>query len=151
MLKASEHLALLSINLSRVIDPDIIVFGGGLAKAGNLLLEPVQKSIEKLSWKVLPTYFKISTALQDENGLIGAALAAKSLYESHNINALKLSEPKNSDIFSNLSFPGVIMLLSFGSLVVNRSLAKNSHYLSLFPLLSFSIAGYYTYKKCFDR
>ncbi len=64
------------INVCRVVDPEIIVFGGGLSKAGKPLLDVIKKHVKQRTWK-LPTDVKLTLALTDENGVIGAALAAK--------------------------------------------------------------------------
>lgn len=65
------------INICRVVDPEIIVFGGGLSKAGKPLLDVIRKHVNQRTWK-LPTDVKLALALAAENGVIGAALAANS-------------------------------------------------------------------------
>lgn len=45
LLQISEKLALLCINICRVVDPDIIIFGGGMAMAGNKLIDLIQHHI----------------------------------------------------------------------------------------------------------
>jgi len=70
----------LCINLSRVVDPDVIVFTGGLAKAGDVLLQLIEKHMKALAWTILPTNVKLLTAKSLEfGGMVGAALAAKQL------------------------------------------------------------------------
>lgn len=65
------------INVCRVVDPEVIIFGGGLSKAGQPLLEVIKKHVTQRTWK-LPTDVKLTLALTDNNGVVGAALAAKS-------------------------------------------------------------------------
>jgi hypothetical protein len=75
--ETGEYLALMVLNICRVVDPEIIVFGGGLSKAGKPLLDVIKKHLKQRTWK-LPTDVKLALALTEENGVIGAALAAKS-------------------------------------------------------------------------
>eukprot|EP01032_Pedospumella_encystans_P009217 gene9217-10873_t len=78
--ETARHLAVLCINLSRVVDPDVIVFTGGLAKAGDVLLQLIEKHMKALAWTILPTNVKLLTAKSLEfGGVVGAALAAKQL------------------------------------------------------------------------
>lgn len=42
-LQTAEHLAVMVINICRIVDPEVIVFGGGLAAAGDALLEPIRR------------------------------------------------------------------------------------------------------------
>lgn len=77
-MQTAEHLSVLCINLCRVVDPDVIVFTGGLAKAGDVLLQLIQKYINAKTWTILPTDVKLLTAQSIEfGGAVGAALAAK--------------------------------------------------------------------------
>lgn len=71
---------MLCINLCRVVDPDVIVFTGGLAKAGDVLLQLIQKYLTAKTWTILPTDVKLLTAQSIEfGGAVGAGLAAKML------------------------------------------------------------------------
>jgi len=75
---AAKSLAVLVINICRIVDPDMIVFGGGMSQAGDKLLHRVRSHVKKLSWSVLPTFVKLDIAKSSVNaGLIGAALAGK--------------------------------------------------------------------------
>jgi predicted NBD/HSP70 family sugar kinase len=68
----------LCVNLCRVVDPDVIVFTGGLAKAGDLLLDLIRAAVQRRAWTILPTPVQLLTAQSIEfGGVIGAALAAK--------------------------------------------------------------------------
>ena len=73
------HLAYLCINICRVVDPDVIIFGGGMSK-GKGLIENVKMCINEKSWTVLPTLVQLETANPLNNsGILGAALAAKKM------------------------------------------------------------------------
>lgn len=79
-LQTAEHLAVLCVNICRVVDPDVIVFSGGLAKAGDVLLQLIRARIDSRAWTILPTDVKLLTAQSIEfGGVVGAALAAKML------------------------------------------------------------------------
>eukprot|EP01035_Chromulina_nebulosa_P018564 gene18563-24287_t len=55
---------------------------GGMAKAGENLLQPIRKHIDKLTWTVLETNVNLVTARSiNHAGIIGAAYAALHAYE----------------------------------------------------------------------
>lgn len=65
-------------NLVNVLDPDVVVIGGGLAEMGDLLLDPVRRSYGDL---VLAPDFRpevpiVAATLGERAGAIGAALLA---------------------------------------------------------------------------
>lgn len=73
------------INICRTIDPQIIIFGGGLAKAGNVLIDLVNKHIKHRTWTVLPTYAKLCLSKSENAGVVGAALAAQNKFKKHQV------------------------------------------------------------------
>jgi hypothetical protein len=66
------------INVCRVVDPEIIIFGGGMSAAGGALLALIREHMQRRSWTILPTDVRlvVSESKQDEAGIIGAGLAA---------------------------------------------------------------------------
>ncbi len=70
-----EHLGVGISYLVNILDPQMIVLGGGLMDAGDLLLEPTRASMARHSLKGarLPV---VVSALGDDAGLIGAVFAA---------------------------------------------------------------------------
>jgi hypothetical protein len=60
-----------------VIDPDAIVFGGGLSKAGDVLLNLIKKYVKEKTWTVLPTDVELVLAMSDKGGVVGSALASR--------------------------------------------------------------------------
>jgi predicted NBD/HSP70 family sugar kinase len=62
-----------------VVDPELVVLGGGIGRNGDLLLEPVQRELEALS----PFRPRLEvSALGDEAGLHGSvALALQAAQE----------------------------------------------------------------------
>jgi glucokinase len=61
-----------------VLDPEVVVIGGGASRAGELLLEPTRESmadsLEGAEFRSLPPV--VVAGLGEDAGLIGAALAA---------------------------------------------------------------------------
>jgi predicted NBD/HSP70 family sugar kinase len=69
--------AVLCINISRLLDPDVIVLGGGLALAGAPLLALVRRHVMQQAWTVLPAELNLALARAPANGgVLGAAMAA---------------------------------------------------------------------------
>jgi len=72
------YLALLSLNVRAVVDPQLIVLGGGLAQAGDILLSAVRKHFKEQGWHLQGAdRCRMELAvLGNQAGMIGAALAA---------------------------------------------------------------------------
>jgi glucokinase len=71
------HLAVAVVNMQHIINPELVVFAGGLSKAGDTLLEPVREHFDRLVWKLAPDQPQIALAtLGAEAGTIGAAALA---------------------------------------------------------------------------
>jgi glucokinase len=59
----------------RLLDPEVIVVGGGLAEAGDALFDPLRTAVaERIAFQTMPRL--VPAALGDEAGCIGAALLA---------------------------------------------------------------------------
>ena len=72
--RAARFLALGCVNLARIFDPEMIVLGGGLAKAGDDLLEPVRRHYEAMHWSLTePKTCLALASLGNDAGVIGAA------------------------------------------------------------------------------
>ncbi|MFC0473535.1 ROK family glucokinase [Halalkalibacter kiskunsagensis] len=72
------HLGLALANLANALNPEIIVLGGGVSKAGDLLLNPLKEQFKRFA---LPRVeegckFKVAT-LGNDAGVIGGAWLAK--------------------------------------------------------------------------
>lgn len=75
--ETAEHLALLCLNISRLLDPQLIVLAGGLALGAASLLPRVTRHLEDISWTVLPARVRLEVAAAPaEVGVLGAAVAA---------------------------------------------------------------------------
>jgi glucokinase len=63
------------VALTAVLDPAVIVIGGGVSAAGETLLVPLRTRVaERLAWRSTPLI--VRSALTSHGGLIGAALVA---------------------------------------------------------------------------
>jgi len=72
-------------NVAHVINPEEIVIGGGVSKAGKYLLDPIKKAYQKYT---LPRTFSGSSfsiaSLGNDAGIIGAAFLVKQKQEQNN-------------------------------------------------------------------
>lgn len=68
-------------NVVWIVNPEVIVIGGGVAKAGELLFEPIRKSINSRTVQLFHEHLRVVPAeLGNDAGIIGnAALALDSL------------------------------------------------------------------------
>jgi glucokinase len=64
-------------NVVWLLNPDSIVIGGGVARAGDLLFEPIRKTIQSVT---MPTFYEnlkiLPAALGNDAGMIGSASVA---------------------------------------------------------------------------
>ena len=59
---------------SNVLDPEVAVIGGGIARAGELLFEPLRKVVDEVEWKVCGHDLRLAAAEMGElAGAYGAA------------------------------------------------------------------------------
>ena len=76
-------LALACLNLTRLLDPQMIVFAGGMILAGDLLFNRVRRAIGDLNWNVGEIKARIVPAvLGNDAGFIGAAAVAWDAHQS---------------------------------------------------------------------
>lgn len=80
--RAAHYLAIGCVNVCRIFDPDEIVLGGGLAKAGDDLLMPVREEFARLHWSLTEPVTTICIAsLGNDAGVIGAAGVAWAAFD----------------------------------------------------------------------
>jgi len=73
--EAGERLGIALSGVINLLNPGVIVFGGGVAKAGELIFKPMKEVIKKRTFKVPFDTVKFScTKLGEDLGAIGAAL-----------------------------------------------------------------------------
>ena len=75
--EVGRHVGVLLANVVNLLNPEIIVIGGGVANAGSLILDPIRKMVRERAFavschklQIVPTKFK------DKAGVIGAAVLA---------------------------------------------------------------------------
>jgi glucokinase len=76
MATAGRHLGVGLASLANIFDPDVILIGGGVSAAGDLLLDPAR---EELQARALPPMNKVPVRLAElgpDAGMIGAAAMA---------------------------------------------------------------------------
>ncbi len=73
-----KYLAIGIVNIINIIDPDIIAIGGGVAKAGEFLLNKIKELIQKYTLFKDLNHAKIRlSTLGNDAGIIGAAMLNK--------------------------------------------------------------------------
>ncbi|MCL1965333.1 MAG: ROK family glucokinase [Firmicutes bacterium] len=71
----TTHLANGIVSIISFLDPELIVLGGGVSRAGEYLLEPVRRKVQAGKFfKMLPTGEIVLAALGNDAGIIGAAM-----------------------------------------------------------------------------
>ncbi|WP_147802897.1 ROK family glucokinase [Alkalicoccus halolimnae] len=79
--EAMEHLGFALANLSNSLNPDIIVLGGGVSRAGSFLLDKLRLEFKKYAIPKIAEDTKINIAtLGNDAGVIGAAWIAKQTF-----------------------------------------------------------------------
>ncbi len=80
MAEAGSHLGTAIAGLVNLINPGMIVIGGGVAQIGDLLLEPIRRSVQERSLRVASRSVRITTALLGRRSSgVGAVVAALTL------------------------------------------------------------------------
>jgi glucokinase len=74
------YLGVGAMNVMHVIDPDVVVFGGGMISAGEPFLERIRHHVRELAFPVPATRTEVRYAqLGSDAGFIGAAACARNL------------------------------------------------------------------------
>lgn len=72
--EVAKYLGLAAANVGNMINPDIIVIGGGVSKAGDIILKPIEKYFKKFAFPRVAESTEIKVAsLGNDAGVIGAA------------------------------------------------------------------------------
>ena len=73
-----RYLAITCVNVIRVLDPELIVLGGGMVGAGEFLRGCVEKHLREIYWNMTPVMAWVTLAkLGNDAGVVGAAGVAK--------------------------------------------------------------------------
>ena len=72
--EVAKYLGLAAANVGNIINPDMIVFGGGVSKAGDIILKPIEKYFKQYAFPrvAVSTELKVAS-LGNDAGIIGAA------------------------------------------------------------------------------
>lgn len=74
---AANYLGVGMANIVNIFNPEIIVVGGGMAKLGDFLLDPVRQIVKERAFPISAQAVRIVTArLGDDAGIYGAAVFA---------------------------------------------------------------------------
>ena len=77
MVKSVRQLAIGIASITNILSPQVIVFGGGIAEAGSLLFEPLNRYLAEFEWRAGGYKVEIVKAVYgDLAGTIGAATFA---------------------------------------------------------------------------
>jgi glucokinase len=77
-LQSVRALAAALAGLINVLDPEIVVIGGGIADADDALFEPLQEGLDKFEWRPGGAKVRLAKAELGQNaGAAGAAYGAK--------------------------------------------------------------------------
>jgi glucokinase len=79
--RAGKYIGLAIADLLHIFDIPTIIIGGGVSRAGNLLFDPIRKSVEKsvLSDIYLENLQILPAALEDDSGLMGALVLSREI------------------------------------------------------------------------
>ena len=72
-----EYIGLAAAHISTVVDPDIFIIGGGVSKAGNILIDVIKDSFRTHAFHVSKDIPFALATLGNDAGMVGAALLAK--------------------------------------------------------------------------
>ena len=75
--QAATYLGVGMVNLVNILNPEMIIVGGGVAQMGELLLAPARQVVEERAFKLPAQAVRIVPAhLGDEAGVLGVAIFA---------------------------------------------------------------------------
>ena len=74
MRETARYLAVGAVSLMHTIDPDLILFGGGMINAGQPLLDEIRRNVRAIAFPIPAARTRIEYAeLGEEAGFVGAA------------------------------------------------------------------------------
>ena len=77
MASAAGYLGMGIANIVSILNPEMVVLGGGLFQAGDLLLRPIRKEFKKWAQPLAAKKVRIElSTLGEDTGLYGAARLA---------------------------------------------------------------------------
>jgi len=83
MLEAGEAVGIAVATMAMMLDVELYVFGGGVSKCGDLLLEPARHTVPKYSFQTVGPHVRLITSeLGEDAPLLGCGWQARQLLES---------------------------------------------------------------------
>jgi glucokinase len=83
MRDTAHYLAVGAVSLMHTIDPDLVLFGGGMINAGQALLDEIRQDIRRMAFPIPAARTRIAFAsLGEEAGFVGAAGWARKVLSS---------------------------------------------------------------------
>ncbi len=81
MRETAHYLAVGAVSVMHTIDPDLVLFGGGMIAAGEGFLDDIRRDIKAMAFPVPAARTRIEYAhLGSDAGFIGAAGCARQAY-----------------------------------------------------------------------
>ena len=74
--EVGEYIGLAAAHISTVVDPDIFIIGGGVSKAGSILIDVIVENFRKHAFHVSRNIPFVLASLGNDAGMVGAALLA---------------------------------------------------------------------------
>ncbi|MFC5451077.1 ROK family protein [Paenibacillus aestuarii] len=88
--KAGEALGVAMVTIIHLFNPEVIIFGGGVSQSGDVLFEPMRRTIQELGIEGMVKDVLITrSSLGVEAGAIGAALVWKYVNQADKENSLE--------------------------------------------------------------
>lgn len=77
MTETGKYLGIALVTLTNVLNPEIFIIGGGIANAGDLILEPARHELQKRAYTIPAKKVNVvQAALRNDAGIVGAASIA---------------------------------------------------------------------------
>jgi len=80
--ESCRFLALGVANMISLLNPQKVIIGGGISKAGEILFRPLRKMVKEIGWKRAVRYCRIEKAKLRNPAIVGALVYAKSKLSS---------------------------------------------------------------------
>jgi glucokinase len=83
--RAGRYIGLAIADLLHIFNPSLVIIGGGVSRAGDLLFTPIRKSVEEfvISEVYLGDLKIVPAELGDDSGLLGALVLSREIAENH--------------------------------------------------------------------
>ncbi len=87
LIEAGHHLGTAIAGLVNLFNPSIVIIGGNVAKIGDLLLDPIRKTVQERSLRMASANLRISTALLGKrSSAMGAVVLALNMVIHNNLD-----------------------------------------------------------------